>query len=166
MIPFVKEKTEHDTKPQNAMSKDTPPLRIGFTTPNKIIPGARILVVDDDEAIRKLHAAILTFEGYEVEMAEDGADALEQLATGVFDLVFTDRQMPILDGEGMVLALRSAGIRIPVVMISGSVAQSPLYAGVAREVSAALLKPIRAADLLAAIFTALHPYQPELRAAA
>jgi DNA-binding NarL/FixJ family response regulator len=52
-----------------------------------------------------------------VEVAEDGADALEQLATGRFDLVFTDRLMPVLDWERLVLALRSAGIRIPVVMI-------------------------------------------------
>ena len=137
-----------------------------ITTLNKIISGARILVVDDDEAVRQVHAAILTFEGYKVEMAEDGADALDQLATGQFDLVFTDRQMPILDGERMLLALRSAGIRIPVVMISGSLAQSPLSERMAREVSAALPKPIRAAEVLAAIFTALHPVQPELPSAA
>ena len=148
------------------MSNRTAHHEVDITAFSRIMPGARILVVDDDEAFRKVHAAILTFAGYEVEMAQDGADALDQLAAGQFDLVFTDRQMPILDGERMVLALRSAGIRIPVVMISGSLAQSPLHAGVAKEVSAALPKPIRAGKVLAAVFAALHPFQPAHRAAA
>ena len=127
---------------------------------------ARILVVDDDEAIRKLHAAMLTLEGYEVEMAEDGADALEQLADCHFDLVITDRQMPVLDGERLVLALRSSGIRIPVVMVSGSLAFSPLCAEVAREISASLSKPIRLAEIIAAVSTALKSLEHEYRAAA
>ena len=137
-----------------------------ITTLDEVISDARILVVDDDEDIRKLHAAILTLEGYEVERAGDGADALEQLATGRFDLVFTDRLMPVLDGESLVLALRSAGIRTPVVMVSGSLAQRPLSEQVAREVSAVLPKPIRAVQVLAAIFTALHSFQPGLPVAA
>jgi CheY-like chemotaxis protein len=148
------------------MSNPTAHHEAEITTRDEVIPGARILVVDDDEEIRKLHAAILTLEGYEVEMAEDGADALEQLATGRFDLVFTDRLMPVVDGESLVLALRSAGIRTPVVMVSGSLAQRPLSERVAREVSAALPKPIRATEVLAAIFRALHPFQPGLPVAA
>jgi CheY-like chemotaxis protein len=135
-------------------------------TRDGIFRGARILVVDDEEEIRKLHAAILSLEGYEVEMAEDGADALEQLATGSFDLVFTDRLMPVLDGENLVLALRSAGVRTPVVMVSGSLAQCPLTERLAREVSAALPKPTRVTELLAAIFTALQPFTPGLPVAA
>jgi CheY-like chemotaxis protein len=99
-------------------------------------------------------------------VAEDGAEALELLTNGHFDLVFTDRQMPILDGEGLVLALRSAGIRIPVIMISGSLAPSPLYAEVAQEISASLPKPIRAAEMLAAIYSALRPTRSGLHAAA
>jgi CheY-like chemotaxis protein len=148
------------------MSNPTAPHQAEIAMRDEVIPGARILVVDDDEDIRKLHAAILTLEGYEVEMAEDGADALEQLTTGRFDLVFTDRLMPVLDGERLVLALRSAGIRTPVVIVSGSLAQCPLSERVAREVSAALSKPIRATEVLAAIFRALHPFQPGLSVAA
>ena len=150
----------------NAMSNGIKPHEVDIPTLNKTISGARILVVDDDEAVCKLHAAILTFDGYKVEMAEDGADALDRLAAGQFDLVFTDRQMPILDGERMLLALRSAGIRIPVVMISGSLSECPLPARMARELSAVLPKPIRAADVLAAISAALHPVQPQLSSAA
>jgi two-component system response regulator MprA len=116
---------------------------------------ARILVVDDNQALSGLHAEILEMEGYEVVTANDGVDALERLASGEFDLVLTDRFMPLLDGASMILALRSAGSRIPVVMVSGSLVQSPLPPGVAREVSAALPKPARLDEMVAAVAQAL-----------
>jgi DNA-binding NtrC family response regulator len=129
-------------------------------------PYEHILVVDDEGALRKLHSAILTRAGYRVETARDGVEALAQLAAGTFDLVFTDRQMPNLDGEGLVLEMRSTGCRIPVVMISGSLRYSPLPPRVAGEVSAALPKPIRATEVIAAVFNALHPDSRGLAAAA
>ncbi len=130
------------------------------------IEGARILVADDDEETRNIHAAILDFEGYDVKVAANGAEALEQLSTGKFQLLLTDRQMPVMDGEALVLALRSAGIRIPVVMLSGSIADRPLRGRVAREVVIALPKPIPAAKILAAIFLALRGGEPALSLAA
>ncbi len=165
MIPSAKA-DQQNTEYQNTMSDQTARREIDSTTRHQFHPGARILIVDDDEAIRELGAAILILEGYQVEVAKNGAEALERLTTGHFDLVFTDRQMPILDGEGLVLALRSAGIQVPVIMISGSLAPSPLYAEVAREISAALSKPIRAAEMLAAIYAALPPIRSRLSAAA
>jgi CheY-like chemotaxis protein len=74
--------------------------------------------------------------------------------------------MPVLNGESLVLALRSAGIRIPVVMVSGSFPHSPLEAQVAKEVSAVLPKPIRVDELVGAIFRALYPSQNHLPVAA
>ena len=120
-------------------------------------PRGHLLVVDDDQVIRELHALVLSLEGYEVATAEDGVAALERLATEQFDLVLTDRHMPNLDGVSMVLALRSAGSRIPVVMVSGSLADTPLPPAVAREVSAALPKPARTAEVLSAVARALRP---------
>jgi len=151
---------------QHTMTNPSANREIEITARSHINPGGRILIVDDDAAIRELGAAILILEGYQVEVAEDGVEALARLANGHFDLVFTDRQMPILDGEGLVLALRSAGIRIPVIMISGSLLPSPLYAEVAREISASLPKPIRAAEMLAAIYAALRPTRSGLHTAA
>jgi DNA-binding response OmpR family regulator len=115
----------------------------------------RILVVDDDPLICGLHALLLDQHGYDTVTAENGEDALTQLASGDFDLVVTDRAMPILDGQSMVLALRSAGSRIPVVMISGSLGLSPLAPVVAREISVALVKPAHPKEILAAVATAL-----------
>ena len=139
---------------------------VDIPMPNKTNPGARILVVDDDEAIRTLHAAIFIYEGYRVETTADGADALDRLIAGQFDLLITDWNLPGLNGEQLVIAMRDAGIRIPVVMISGSLAECPLSARMAREVTAALPKPVRSAEVLAAIGTALYSVQPRLRPAA
>jgi CheY-like chemotaxis protein len=111
----------------------------------------RLLIVDDDHFIRELHALILSLEGYEIETAEDGIEALKQLAQSPFDLVLTDWEMPNLDGASMVLALRSAGSRMPIVMMSGSFAHKSLPRAVTREISVALPKPIRAAELRRAV---------------
>ena len=73
----------------------------------------RLLVVEDDAAMRELHALVLNLQGYQVETACDGAAGLERLAEEEFDLVITDRAMPNLDGVSMVLALRSAGSKYP-----------------------------------------------------
>lgn len=128
----------------------------------EVIPGARIVIADDDEDVRNLYAAILGFEGYQVTLAANGAEALEQLSTGEFQLLVTDRQMPVVDGEALVLRLRSAGIGIPVVMTSGSLIERPLPEAVAREVAITLPKPIRAAKLLAAVLLTLHCAKPAL----
>jgi len=128
---------------------ETAPAASGLAHP------ARVLVVDDNQALCELHAEALKLEGYEVVACFDGVDALEQLAADQFDLVVTDRIMPVLDGASMILALRSAGSRIPVVMVSGSLVQTPLPPGVAREISAALPKPARLREMLAAVARAL-----------
>jgi len=126
-------------------------------SPVDAAPRARLLVVDDEQLIRELYARVLSLEGYEVETAEDGVEALEWLAREHFDLVMVDRQMPRLDGASLVLTLRSAGGNLPVIMISGSFATTPLPAGVTRELSAALLKPVRRAEVVAAVDAALRP---------
>jgi len=123
--------------------------------PASRLPRARLLVVDDDQLIRELHARVLIVAGYEVETAEDGIDALERLAEEPFDLVITDNYMPRLSGSNVTLTLRSAGSRIPVVMVSGSLAATPLPAGVAREVFVALCKPARSAEVVSAVALAL-----------
>jgi two-component system response regulator MprA len=120
-------------------------------------PAARILVVDDDTLICGLHAAVLELAGYEVVTANDGADALTQLASDHFDLVLTDHFMPCLDGASMILSMRSAGCRIPVVMVSCTHVHTALPPEVAREVCACLPKPARVVEVLAAVEQALRP---------
>ena len=115
----------------------------------------RILVVDDNHLICGLQVLIFERAGYEVITAENGEDALIQLASDHFDLVITDREMPVLDGVSLMLALRSAGSGIPFIMFSGSVALAALPPAVVRELSATLPKPARPAEMLAAVEKAL-----------
>jgi CheY-like chemotaxis protein len=116
---------------------------------------ARLLIVDDNQLVRELHARVLSLAGYDTETAADGIEALERLADEPFDLVLTDKHMPGLSGANIVLALRSAGSRIPIVMVSGSLAHSPLPDAVSREVFVALPKPARTAEVISAVALAL-----------
>jgi CheY-like chemotaxis protein len=118
---------------------------------------ARVLVVEDDELLRTLQAAIFGMEDYEVEPAENGAAALDLLATGHFDLVVTDREMPRMDGVTMIRKIRQNGSQVPIVMVSGSLWDSPLPPDVSSAVAAALPKPAFAAQILAAAAHALKP---------
>ena len=78
-----------------------------------------ILVADDEPAIRRSLREILDFEGYGVEEAEDGEEALQKAKAGGVDLVLLDIKMPRRDGMEVLQALRDAEVGVPVVMISG-----------------------------------------------
>lgn len=146
-----------NTKPATAMSYHTAPYQNRVTTLDEVLTEARILVVDDDDVMRGLHENVLNLAGYATGAAADGEEALEMLATGDFDLVLTDCQMPRLDGIGLVRTLRAAGNRIPVMMVSGSLADEHyLAADVRGEIAVDLVKPVRTRSLLAGIVRALH----------
>ena len=131
------------------------------TTIDQIIPDARILVVDDNSILRGILEAILSHAGYCTDSAGDGEEALTMLALGKFDLVLTDGNMPRLDGCGLVRALRARGNRIPVMIISGSLAAGgKLPPDVHAEVAVALSKPAMPSDVLAAVAHALRPLTP------
>jgi DNA-binding NtrC family response regulator len=133
-------------------------LQTNLTNFDEVIPHKRILIVDDDDIVRGLHEAVLSRAGYGTHGAVDGEEALVMLATDEFDLVLTDCRMPRLGGFGLTRALRAAGSRIPIVMVSGSFNQDRLPKDIECEVFAALPKPARTSDVLAAIAGALrHP---------
>jgi len=79
----------------------------------------KILVVDDERAIRNSLKEILGDEGYEVETAEDGAIAIEMLGKDHYDVVFCDIKMPNKDGSEVLSFVESEGIDSAMVMISG-----------------------------------------------
>jgi DNA-binding NtrC family response regulator len=80
----------------------------------------KILVVDDENRIRSLLSEILSSEGFEVSMARDGQDSLDQMARSCFDLVITDIQMPNLDGMAMLRRMKKAGRKEKVIIMTGS----------------------------------------------
>ena len=79
----------------------------------------KILIVDDERAIRNSLGEILTDEGYEVDTAEDGPSALEKVDKERFDVIFCDIKMPGMDGTEVLQKLVEDGVDSAIVMISG-----------------------------------------------
>ena len=79
----------------------------------------RILIIDDERAIRNSLGEILADEGYSVEKAEDGASGLEAVSKDHFDVIFCDIKMPGMDGIEVLDKLQEEGCEAAVVMISG-----------------------------------------------
>ncbi|MFN8057520.1 MAG: sigma-54 dependent transcriptional regulator [Vicinamibacterales bacterium] len=79
----------------------------------------RILVIDDEAAIRDSMRMILEYEGYECQLAATGADGLRAVEREMPDLVFLDIKMPAMDGLEVLSRLRGMNDALPVVMISG-----------------------------------------------
>ncbi len=77
----------------------------------------RILVVDDEPMVHLLLSQALEDEGHTVVLAPNGADALEQLKAGDYDLLFTDIHMPRLSGIDLVRAVRQNNKRIPIIVM-------------------------------------------------
>ena len=78
----------------------------------------RILVVDDDRAVREALRRALTLAGYEVQMAEDGEQALELVARALPEAVVLDVGMPGIDGLEVCRRLRRLGNRVPILMLT------------------------------------------------
>jgi CheY-like chemotaxis protein len=119
----------------------------------------RVLVVDDDDAIRELVAEILRDEGYEVTQARNGAVALEHLGSGAhFELIVLDMRMPLMDGWQFAAELDRRGLAVPIVVMTA--AQNARRW--AEEIGAAgyIAKPFSIDDLLEAARTASHPESP------
>lgn len=81
----------------------------------------RILIVDDEEDNRKMLSRHFRFNGYEVETAEHGEEALEILEEKKIDIVISDIMMPVLDGIGLLKELHSTYPTVHTIMITGYV---------------------------------------------
>ena len=106
----------------------------------------RILLVDDDETLRKTLSAFLARVGLGTPaQASNGVEALSSLSALPADLIITDCQMPMMDGISFVRALRSQGCSTPVIMLSGQgdprLVQVALRAGVTQYLEKPLSPP-------------------------
>jgi two-component system response regulator MprA len=110
----------------------------------------RILVVDDEPAVRESLRRALALEGYEVELAGDGEEALERLsAVPAADAVILDVLMPGIDGLEVCRRLRSGGIAVPVLMLTARAEVDSRVAGLDAGADDYLSKPFALAELLA-----------------
>lgn len=80
---------------------------------------AKILIIDDERAIRRALREILEFEDFQVEEAENGKEGLDKAKNTLFDVIFCDIKMPQMDGIEVLDELIKAKVDTPVIMISG-----------------------------------------------
>ena len=115
--------------------------------------GQRILLADDNSDMRAYVARLLEQEGYEVEVAADGAQALAALQLGRPDLVLSDVMMPHLDGYGLLAAIRrDPGLAdLPVLLLSARAGEEASVEGLAAGADDYLTKPFSSRELLARI---------------
>jgi two-component system response regulator MprA len=109
----------------------------------------RVLVVDDDSAVRDSLARTLRFEGHEVETAGDGRAALDAVRTREPDAVILDVSMPVLDGLETCRQLRAGGVLVPVLMLTARDSVGDRVAGLDAGADDYLVKPFALQELLA-----------------
>ena len=113
----------------------------------------RILVVDDEPAIRALVARVAQRAGFEVDVARDGAEAISKLDTGRFGVVILDLMMPIIDGYGVIDHVRASGGQHPAIILI-SAADSASFRRVDGEIVHSVIRKPFDIEMLADMITA------------
>jgi CheY-like chemotaxis protein len=116
----------------------------------------RLLVVDDEVSIREFIAEALDSCDYRVETAENGAIALEKLRSATFDALLTDYRMPKGTGWELIMQMRSEGIHIPTIMMTGQSGEL-LARHLDLQVNALVEKPFLIQELLDVLENVLQP---------
>lgn len=109
----------------------------------------KVLVVDDEQAVRESLRRSLKFNGYDVILAEDGIQALDMIRTERPDLTILDVMMPRLDGLGVCRELRSTGYDRPILMLTARDGVAERVAGLDAGADDYLPKPFALEELLA-----------------
>ncbi|MCC7264500.1 MAG: response regulator [Candidatus Latescibacteria bacterium] len=123
--------------------------------PSPALPGGKgtVLVIEDEEVVRKGIASILSKGGYAVLSASDGVEGLEKIRehAEAIDLVLLDLSLPRMSGAEVIAHLKGMKSRAKVLVLSGYEAQAMGVSGVP-----SILKPVRVRELLAQVGKALE----------
>jgi two-component system, OmpR family, response regulator MprA len=122
---------------------------------------ARVLVVDDDRAVRDSLRRALTLHGYEVQLAEDGMAAIRAVAADPTpDVVVLDVMMPGVDGFGVVRRLRQDGVDTPILLLTARDAVPDRVTGLTTGADDYLVKPFALEELVARLEALLRRAAP------
>ncbi|HEX8714096.1 MAG TPA: response regulator transcription factor [Solirubrobacteraceae bacterium] len=121
----------------------------------------KVLVVDDDRAVRDALRRVLTLAGYEVQSADGGAEAIELVVQSVPDAVVLDVGMPDVDGLEVCRRLRLLGNRVPILMLTARVEIEDRVAGLDAGADDYLVKPFDNDELKARLRALLRRTLPE-----
>ena len=117
----------------------------------------RILIADDEEAVRGLVARALQMDGHATVTAQDGAEALDILSRerGAFDLLLTDIKMPLMDGIALALATARDFPKLTILLMTGFADQRERASGLNAIVHDVITKPFSVADIRGVVTQAL-----------
>ncbi len=121
----------------------------------------RILWVDDEVDGLRPHTLLLIREGYHVDAAMNGDDALELLERESYDLILLDEEMPGLRGIDVLSAIRASGRRVPVVMVTKSETDDIMHEAIGRRADDYIVKPTSPRQVLSVVTRLLAG--PQLR---
>ena len=118
---------------------------------------ARILVTEDDDAVRSFVKRALELDGHTVEIAEDGAQAVDVVnqADGEFDLLLSDIKMPVMDGIALALVVARDWPTLKILLMTGFADQRERAHNLEALVHDVVTKPFSLADIRRAVSLAL-----------
>jgi DNA-binding response OmpR family regulator len=120
----------------------------GAAIQSKPNPVHRILVVEDDDDIRRINVEVLIKSGYQVDAAENGSVAWDNLQLNSYDLVITDNEMPKVSGVELLKKLSAAHMALPVIMATGNLPKDEFTRHPEIHPAAMLLKPYSCMEFL------------------
>lgn len=118
-----------------------------------------ILIVDDEPAMREGLADNLIFEGYQTEMASNGAEALDKLKAHTFDLVVLDVMMPEMSGFDVCKQVRLDGNQVPIILLTAKGEEIDKVLGLELGADDYITKPFSLRELIARIKAILRRFE-------
>ena len=109
---------------------------------------ARILVIDDDESVRRTVSMTLKHAGYLVDTAENGKQAIEKSAANFYNLALIDIRLPDMEGTELLTALRETTPRMIKIILTGFPALENAVKAINKGVDGYLIKPVNTDELL------------------
>jgi DNA-binding NtrC family response regulator len=112
---------------------------------------SRILVVDDDESVRKVLATILEEKGYIVDTAENGKEAIKKSKTKIYNLALLDIRLPDMEGTELLTAMKETTPKMIKIIMTGYPSLQNAIKAVNKGADAYILKPLNMDDALRTI---------------
>jgi DNA-binding NtrC family response regulator len=128
-----------------------------------LVENARILIIDDDENIRKALAAILEEEGYMVDTAETAKQAIEKTDKNIYNLALIDMRLPDMEGIELLTKMKDTTPKMRKVIVTGYPTLHNAIEAVNRGADAYILKPFDVEKVLATIKEQLKKQEEEKR---
>ena len=119
----------------------------------------KILIAEDDRELRQLFQHVLVKNGYTVTGVSNGAEALEAIDAGYYDLIISDIMMPKVDGYELVRSIREAGQNTPVLMITAKDAFDDMRLGFLSGTDDYMVKPVNVNEMVLRVSALLRRAQ-------